>query len=451
MAQTEIMKLFKSRPLWRGLWTMPVLKLALGVAWTAGLARAEKRLVPVEFELVEAIFDKEGKFLGDAPKPDVFIRVRPDQWQAGPGSRHGYSEQDSPGAPSRMKHLLIEIPGSKPPRTAFGHLELVGNLPQGPEVKFFLWQHGYEGNRHDQPFEIERHQPSRVTLVPVANREDYFNQVIRPLRADSSLKYFSSLVSTGVLDVQISPEGAPLARSFAEQKRKVVEETAKYWQVDPADVTQGFDMWQSRAREGAVATEDQILATAYAGDLGTAVEKSAQDRDLVLLNARLNLALSRDLLAAIDNGVGVDAKVFLASEDWGFMVLEFTDPRSLPKGDSFRVAKGEKQSWLLTAMSRDGNRVTATIAGGSLAAGESLPKAGDQVMVTSGRREELLKIARDALGKARTGLIDLGVAETPRDSGLGLIKDAIDKVLLKWRDAQAPPARDQMFFIKPPD
>lgn len=283
--------------------------LAVSVMW-ASLARAQDEVVKVTFEMLEAKYDPAGRFVGHSPIGDVKVRLRPDQWQAGSRSQNGYSSL-GPGGKSTMKNLQTDVPAAKRGE-AYGHLELVGNQPWGSPELYVLWAHGYHSSHHGDPFEVEHHQPSKVVAVPAAHKQDYYSRVIMTFEApgDASRHYFSSLVGTGMLGVEFTPEGQAVARSFQRQKEEVIQREAAYWGVSSSSIESGLERWAREAVESQNA-EDKILAIAYADDLVVAgqactllVGRSLQtDVPLALLNARVQIALGRDLLSKANGRV----------------------------------------------------------------------------------------------------------------------------------------------------
>lgn len=361
------------------------LVLVLGFALITGNAHSADRLVAVTFELNEARYDDQGRLLGHFPLPDVKIQVRPDQWTNGNRSRIGFSVLSDDGRKSEMKNLLTEVPSVKPLGTAFGHLELVGSQPWGHEEKYFLWQHGYSTAKHDAPFEVERHQPSKVTLVPVKYRADYYYRIVRPFESlqDPSRSYFSSLVSTEMLALKFTPTGESTAKSFDQQKDAVIQNAADYWDVDPSEISKGFDVWLQRLAS-APPNEyegDKVLALAYSGDLDAAAQKcnalvassaSESTASWLLMSSQIHVALGRDLL---DKASG-----------------------RLPASDS---------------------------------------------------RGEMLIKARDALQKGADQADQLTPPANPRTPIDLYREKALDGILHEWKTPESPPSASQKFFIGP--
>ena len=166
-------------------------------------------MCPITFTLLEARFDDKGTIIEEVSRPDVTIRLHPDQFTAGEASRPGQTD-----AHGKMIGLIVSIPANKPSGTAYGHLELTDNEPWGPEETYFLWRYGYSSTRHDDPFEIERHQPAEVLLIPIARVSEYYQQRVLPRSAANASAYFRDLIYDS-----LSPEPTlrvqPLAQSFA--------------------------------------------------------------------------------------------------------------------------------------------------------------------------------------------------------------------------------------------
>jgi len=169
-------------------------------------------MCPITFTLLEARFDDKGTIIEEVSRPDVTIRLHPDQFTAGEASRPGQTD-----AHGKMIGLIVSIPANKPSGTAYGQLELTDNEPWGPEETYFLWRYGYSSTRHDDPFEIERHQPAEVLLIPIARVSEYYQQRVLPRSAANASAYFRDLIYDS-----LSPEPTlrvqPLAQSFAATK-----------------------------------------------------------------------------------------------------------------------------------------------------------------------------------------------------------------------------------------
>lgn len=287
---------------------MPLL-LALLILPVAA-RRADFRLVKVRFDVNEAKYSATGEYLGEFPKEDVKIAIRPDRWTDGPRSRPGVSRMAASGSAAPVEGLITEVPNSLPHGQAMGHLELVGPQPWGTEEKFLLWQHGYGRSKHDQPFAVDTHQPQKAILVPVEHLDDYYRTRVLAFKdSEFSRRYFSSLVDFGMLGVEFTPEGQSTAMEFALRQKKVIQDAASYWKVDTRDITEGFDRWQievAASPSNTVGPKEKALALAYAGNLPQAAVATqmliqgrpvAEAAEAVWLNARVNITLGRDILA----------------------------------------------------------------------------------------------------------------------------------------------------------